>query len=541
MPDEILIRFSVKDDGSPVIERVNEKLKGTKKESQALVPGLEKARKSLTSFASENAALIGILVGVGAAIKSAVDETLRYDNTVRQLAEISGTGAEESSRLLQVLDDFKISAEDVNAATRAMTREGLSPTLETLSRLSDEYNRLNPGQEQAEFLMKNFGRSGLKFAEAMGKGGDELKKMGQEVEKSLIRTDAQIAKTRLAELELDRWADKVQALKVELGSGLIGAIDGSNWAIQKQAEKLYTAATGADYLRDQMFGLTDAQKAAWEEAQKLANEQYLLSQGIDITTGSIEGQTVSLEDQDKAMKFLSDTLQSQIGLINDIQSAEDSYTEKSKDLADQRAEKEAELAKLRKQGYWEQGNDIQNALSDLEDIKRAEADLAKEREKQTLQFVSNILAEQLARDGWTQTEFDAFAKQQEAWGLWSSDVVAKAQAAWQEADKVATSIASIPSEKTSTITVATNYVNTYTNLKQTNPGYYSSEKHAAGGVFMIPPSYGNEGFRMGGGDTASGGEKLAIAPKDKSFLSNDDIKKLARAVRDGLVQAGVGG
>ena len=43
-------------------------------------------------------------------IKDSVDTVFKYDEAVRQLAEVSGTGAEESSRLLQVLDDFKLVA-----------------------------------------------------------------------------------------------------------------------------------------------------------------------------------------------------------------------------------------------------------------------------------------------------------------------------------------------------------------------------------------------------------------------------------------------
>jgi hypothetical protein len=40
--------------------------------------------------------------------------------------------------------------------------------------------------------------------------------------------------------------------------------------------------------------------------------------------------------------------------------------------------------------------------------------------------------------------------------------------------------------------------------------------HASGGDFMIPMSYGNEGFRLGNGDTASGGERVTITPRGES-------------------------
>ncbi len=47
------------------------------------------------------------------------------------------------------------------------------------------------------------------------------------------------------------------------------------------------------------------------------------------------------------------------------------------------------------------------------------------------------------------------------------------------------------------------------------------KSNALGGSFVIPSSYGNEGFMLGGGDTASGGERLTINPAGKS--GNEDI------------------
>jgi hypothetical protein len=41
----------------------------------------------------------------------------------------------------------------------------------------------------------------------------------------------------------------------------------------------------------------------------------------------------------------------------------------------------------------------------------------------------------------------------------------------------------------------------------------TKHENASGGDFLIPTSYGNEGFRLGNGDTASGGERITITPK----------------------------
>jgi hypothetical protein len=158
-------------------------------------------------------------------VKESVRATVQYANEVRSLALISGTGAEEASRLLQVMDDFKITADQVKLATRAMTNQGLSPTIETLAQLSDEYNQLNPGQERAAFLMKNFGRAGLDLAEAMSKGGDSIRSMGLAVQDGLIITEEDLIAAREYELTLDEWNDNIQAIKVSIGSALIPALN----------------------------------------------------------------------------------------------------------------------------------------------------------------------------------------------------------------------------------------------------------------------------------------------------------------------------
>jgi hypothetical protein len=57
--------------------------------------------------------------------------------------------------------------------------------------------------------------------------------------------------------------------------------------------------------------------------------------------------------------------------------------------------------------------------------------------------------------------------------------------------------------------------------------------HAAGGSFMVPSSYGYEGFNLGGRDTASGGELIRITPRgqtDTVALDQGTINQLAERI-----------
>ncbi|WP_206687840.1 hypothetical protein, partial [Streptococcus pseudopneumoniae] len=56
------------------------------------------------------------------------------------------------------------------------------------------------------------------------------------------------------------------------------------------------------------------------------------------------------------------------------------------------------------------------------------------------------------------------------------------------------------------------------------------QPHAAGGSFLIPQSYGNEGFRMGNGDTASAGETVTITPK-----GGGDMSTIAAAIANSRI------
>lgn len=221
MTDEIVIRFSVSDDGSPVIERLNKKLGETQKQSRALVPALENSRRGLTDFIGQNAALIGVLTGVGLALNKVLKDHIGYANEVRQLSALSGESTEATSRFLQVLDDYKISASEALAATRALTKEGHAPSIETLAKLSDQYLALNSAEAKNEFVLKNLGRGGLQWVEVLNKGSKALLEQGAAIDKNLILTQKMVDDAREAEIAMDNWGDAVEAVKTRLATGLL--------------------------------------------------------------------------------------------------------------------------------------------------------------------------------------------------------------------------------------------------------------------------------------------------------------------------------
>jgi hypothetical protein len=578
MVDEIVIRFSVKDDGSPTIDRVNKKLGETKEQSKALVPGLEKARRGLTDFASANAGLLAALTASAVAIQQMYKAAregaaLEYSKEkFDRLAQSIGTTADALMGELQVATKGTLSNFEAMALASDLLSLGLAKNSDEAVRLATVQSGLGMDLNQLVLTLTN--QTTMRF-DALGVSVDgfkervaELEEQGysandafqeaflQQAEKQLLRVgnaaDSTIGTFKRFEAATKDLGDE---FKMAMAEGLEPYVKSMVDAMDA-GEKMVKVQQSAR----KVLGLTDDQLRRARQSSREFNAQYenLVNEFergaalTDLANKQLAGMGVTLEDVAVVAEATAMEFDKMIGLINNIQSAEENFTEKSEDLADKRLKAEEKLATFRAQGYWEQSSQIQGALEDLEEIKQSEQELADERAKQTLQFISDILAEQLARDGWTQTEFEAFAKQQEAWGLWSADVVEKAQAAWLEADKITQSISAIPTQRDINFNFSTSGVD-----PQTLPGGYAyqyanqskSTPHAGGGSFTIPFGGGNESFMMPGGNTASGGETVTITQANRESRTDAllqelinkkmvDENRLARAFLTGLQSVG---
>jgi hypothetical protein len=303
------------------------------------------AKKSVGSF-TELSSAIGLASKGLDLLKKGYDQTvgatLKYAGEVKRLAMVSGESAEETSRLLQVLDDFEISAEQVTAATRKLTAQGLSPTTETLAKLSDEFLKLNPGQERAAFLMENFGRAGQDFAQVMLQGGEALRSMSDAVNENLILTDEQIKQTEQYRLKMDELGDTMQGYKIQTALAFFEsqtAIDATRASLEAygysavQTEMMIFGQTqrvqeiNAEYQRAQEYGLAweaaiNAQSSALDEnthliganteAMRMAQEgQAEYATGVEELAGQLMLGQISFTEYTAKLKELHKTTHAQ--------------------------------------------------------------------------------------------------------------------------------------------------------------------------------------------------------------------------------------
>ncbi len=161
-------------------------------------------------------------------LKQVYEETvgavLAYSDQVRDLGRISGATAEETSRLIQTSDDLQVSYETLQAAAKALAKDGIALTTEELAKASDEYLAIEGAGARAEFATTKFGRAGLELTKILETGGAALREMAAATDENLVMTEAQVKAARDLEIQMDNLEDSVAGVKLAIGNALVPAI-----------------------------------------------------------------------------------------------------------------------------------------------------------------------------------------------------------------------------------------------------------------------------------------------------------------------------
>lgn len=165
------------------------------------------------------------------------------------------------------------------------------------------------------------------------------------------------------------------------------------------------------------------------QVQSIRNVEAARMNGIAATYGAIGAEdafTLSIEEQEAAIKASSDANKDFIGVLGDMQRESESFNEK----------------------YSEISND-QNLSDDERKAKLQE--LAAEHELYTRRVVLGLLEQKFMQDGiLTDDEMNWLLEKGVAWGIYSDTVVSESKRAFDEANNLATALANMPKEGTFT-------------------------------------------------------------------------------------------
>jgi hypothetical protein len=202
---------------------------------------------------TELSSMLGLAAGAFDKVQRAVDatvgEVLKYDKTVRDLSRNLGTSTEETSRLIQVADDYKIEVGTLETAMRLALKNGFEPTVDNLADLADRYVALDSPTERAAMLTEIFGRNWAAITPMLEQGGDALRQAAADMDTALIRTQDQVDASRELEIQMDALNDKLYGYKLAIGTAVIPSTNQAlsaftNWT--EGVEKLWETFTAGE-------------------------------------------------------------------------------------------------------------------------------------------------------------------------------------------------------------------------------------------------------------------------------------------------------
>jgi predicted Fe-Mo cluster-binding NifX family protein len=494
-----------------------------------------------------------IAVAIVQTIQEAIKVTDEYNSQIRDLSLVSGQGAEATSRFIQVLDDYELTAEDAMTAAKALKEKGLSPTIDTLAMLADEFKKIKDPAERMAFVQENLGKGGAKWVNVLNQEGDALREAAAAIDPWLVKTDEQIKKAEISRLALDELSDSWAAFQNRIGDAKNELVF-ANEASQRAYEILQEQGVRIDQ--------NTVRTESYKKAVQQANEELLAS-----AEASLED-TAAKEAEAEALKKLAESnaqiISGAIALTEETknyQQSQDDILKKIQELNEKKSEYSSnEIDKIK------ETQDQINELN-LKYEENAQAYIAAQEKKFAMMAIEKIAMED-GVEGYNEAEFakakailettdvaSAAAFDQQQAQVMLTDAVANSQITVQQFGDImktvmADGVVSVNEVKDALDSIERNIdinLNVHTNystagqaqLTQQLAGEKNYVPHASGGSFVIPSAYGNEGFRLGNGDTASAGERLTITPAGKDpnagvieaiDRNRIDYNELARAI-----------
>lgn len=519
-------------------------------------------------------AILGTVVSATTAlIVDSYGEYSQLAESIRDLSLVNGESAESTSRFIQVLDDYQLTAEDATTAAKKLKENGLSPTIETLAMLSDQFRGIQDPAERMDFVYDKLGKSGAKFVNMLSQGREELLANADAINKNLILSDFEIKMYEVGRLAIDEKRDALSAFRVELGQNV-----GNVLAFASAMER-------ANEIQQENTVVVGGQKkstVSYSEALNMAiAEQLKAADASAEYKYNLEEQEAATKAAEKALKELSAANKELIDGAIEITKSQKDYQEQQDEVIKKIQETRAEGEKLYP---WENEKILENqqALEDLGNqyFENQEKFKAAQEERAAMMAVEAIeMSDGIA--GFSDAERErarvilettdiataaAFEEQQaimamsqavadgtlpvESWGSVFNTVMADGKSSVEE---VQAAIEAVPKENTVNFTITT--TGAPPNLDMSTaaasaPVGTHRRSNAMGGTYKIPMSWGNERFPIGSSDSASGGELISIKPSGGSDVDKEMIQllraiaakpavteyTLAQAMRDVVIQ-----
>lgn len=204
-----------------VVDKASAAIKGMR----SSLGGMNTAFKDLTGIslgAAGGIALVGTALQKGIKFaKDSVKETVEYNKVIREMTQVLGLGSEEISRIIQVGDDWGVSIEAIRTSLAFMNKQGITPSIENIAKLADEYVNTADKSAFAEKAVKVLGRGYQTLIPLLALGGKGFRDATASIKDNMLVTKKSMDASREYETATDELNDAVFGLKQQVGGELI--------------------------------------------------------------------------------------------------------------------------------------------------------------------------------------------------------------------------------------------------------------------------------------------------------------------------------
>lgn len=417
MAKGVEIPITAIDQATQTVDKVDaslNRLQGTQAQGTAT------AKASTLGWTELNSAVMlgeKVINAAGQAYEKTVVATMKYAEQVRDLAAVSGENTENTSRFIQLLDDYQLTAEDAMIATKALTKQGLRPNIATLAELSDKYNSLNSVEEKNAFIIKNLGRGGLEWARVLKLGSAAIKEQGAAISDKLVLSGKDAAQSEKLRLGQDALNDSIMALQIAIGKELIPTLidatdeltDMTEWVgdnyeeVKKWGNVITWIVNPLGRLGlkigEMAHGTKDAADAT-SDAVRPTHEYGESLEGVAASAEEVEAEMKASEERIKAaQKALEGYEAGNANFIESIMKLTDmnrDYGKSQDDIKIKMGETQDAIDKLLKEGWWPESDKVKDLQKDYDDLSAKYDENAAEHERRKDRILLDMTLEKIA-------------------------------------------------------------------------------------------------------------------------------------------------
>ncbi len=393
-------------------------------------------------------------------LEQTVGQYIDYAMQVKDTSRILGVTTEQSSALLQVCDDLRVSESALTMAFRTALKQGMVPSLETLIDMTAEYQALPDAQSKAQFAMDKFGRSGLEMQKILEQTPETLRDIASSAQDAgLVLSQDMVDGADEARLALDDLEDSITGIKNLISAewvpglakglqgitALVGGMRTFNQAwqdadVRNMARLLGPLVIFTGQYKDAVADLAYSEGVEREEAIRraaatkevttateaatIAENYYTdavdsysqrsplyLQQYADFTQAQLDAIAV-IENQTNSFSILQMAMSGQLG------PELDNFNQKQEELRLKMQAIEDEIATKLLQGYWETGSTIQDLRGDYQDLATQYGDNATAHDEATKRILWDMALQVAMMDGeLTTAEMTVLGDMAKNWGL----------------------------------------------------------------------------------------------------------------------------